>query len=179
MTLTATQAEFAELQGWNRSTVTRLKQAGRLVLLADGRVDVVASRQRIEATGGVRDDVKRRHAAARGEGGPRRAAKAPPEAGGETRADAQARKLSAEADMAIMEAEKMRGSLIPKDDVDLALKSVGAALRARLDVLPDKLAPLVAPITDLPEVHAVLSEHCRALLAAVADELQQQERAAT
>jgi len=178
--LTATQAQFAELMGWNRSTVTRLKQAGRLVMTADDRVDVAASRRRIEETGGIREDVKRRHAAVRGQeqGAPESRADAPPKGEGETRADAQARKLSAEADMAIMEAEKMRGNLIPREDVDLALKTVGAAMRARMDVLPDKLSPLVAPINDLAEVHAVISEHCRAVLAAVADELQQHERAA-
>jgi len=38
------QAEFARMNGWDRSYVTRLKQAGRLVMTADGRVDVEASR---------------------------------------------------------------------------------------------------------------------------------------
>jgi hypothetical protein len=62
-----TQSEFARAQGWSRSHVTALKQAGRLVLADDGRVDVEASLARIAATrGGGRDDVAARHAAARG-----------------------------------------------------------------------------------------------------------------
>ncbi len=34
MSTAVTQAEFARLQGWDRAQVTRLKQAGRLVMIA-------------------------------------------------------------------------------------------------------------------------------------------------
>jgi hypothetical protein len=184
------QADFAAAQGWHRSTVTRLKQAGRLVM--DGAlVDPVASLVRIRDTGGMRFDVAERHAEQRaqldaakngagaaagaGEGastgaGPI-AAPAPDGALGERRADAQARKESALADMAEMEVKQKRGELIPKADVDLALRSFAASVRARLDVLPDQLAPLVSPVTDLDEIHALLAEHCRSILSAVADDM--------
>lgn len=58
-------AEFARKQGWNRSTVTRLRQAGRLVI-RDGLVDAVASLDLIAATADARrDDVAARHAGLR------------------------------------------------------------------------------------------------------------------
>ena len=191
-----TQAEFARLQGWNRSTVTRLKQAGRLVLDGHGHVDVAASLDRIRETGGMRFDVAERHAAQRDGNGPVKvgaggtamggegeckgagaiAPPAPDGALGERRADAQARKESALADMAEMDVKQKRGELIPKADVDLALRSFAASVRARLDVLPDQLAPLVSPVTDLDEIHALLAEHCRSILSAVADDMS---RAAT
>jgi hypothetical protein len=188
------QADFAAAQGWHKSTVTRMKQAGRLVM--DGRrVDVAASLARIAETGGMRFDVAERHAAQRaqpepqqeaakvgagamalpGEGVEQGAAKinapAPDFAVSERRVDAQARKESALADMAEMDVKQKRGELIPKADVDIALRSFGASVRARLDVLPDQLAPLVSPVTDLDEIHALLAEHCRSILAAVADDM--------
>lgn len=187
------QSAFAKAQGWHKSTVTRLKQAGRLVMVG-GRVDVLPSLARIEETGGMRDDVAERHATERaqktaatgreavGEGkdaGGGEIAAPPPDSGGyksETRADAQARKESFAADLLQMELEQKRGNLIPKEDVDLALRSFGASVRAKLDVLADQVAPLLAPVSDLDEVHALLSEHCRSILSAVADDMA---RAAT
>jgi len=192
MTHRITQAEFAKAQGWNRSTVTRLKQAGRLVM--DGRmVDPVASLVRIRDTGGMRFDVADRHATQRaqqegqnaavapiawtgegvGQGGASIASQAPDSggSGGERRIDAQARKEAALADLAQMEVRQKRGELIPRDDVDTALRNFGASVRAKLDVVPDQLAPLVAPVTDMDEVHALLAEHMRGILAAVADEM--------
>ena len=47
---TSTQAEFAALLGKDKSYVTRLKQAGRLVITADGLVDVEKSQALIAAT---------------------------------------------------------------------------------------------------------------------------------
>ena len=192
-----TQAEFAAAQGWHRSTVTRLKQAGRLVM--QGRlVEIAASLARIEETGGMRFDVAERHAANRAQPGTQLAqpeaektAQAPlagagegtgsgdgaiaaPASGsgtGERRSDAQARKEAALADLAEMDVQQKRGNLIPKDDVDAALRSFATSVRARLDVLPDQLAPLLAPVADLDEIHALLAEHCRSILAAVADDM--------
>lgn len=184
------QAEFARRMGWNKSTVTRLKQAGRLVM--DGaRVDVTASLARIEETGGMRFDVAERHAAQRmqqacqktataplawlgdgeGQGGGTIAPPAPDAAVGERRSDAQARKESALADLAEMDVKQKRGELIPKPDVDAALRSFGASVRAKLDVLPDQLAPILVAVDDLDEIHALLAEHCRGILSAVADDL--------
>jgi len=189
------QAAFARAQGWNKSTVTRLKQAGRLVMVG-GRVDVLASLARIEETGGMRDDVAERHATERakktaatgretggegqrtGEAEKTAPATDPDPARGETRADAQARKEAALADLAEMEVAQKRGELIPKDDVDTALRSLGASVRAKLDVLPDQLAPILVAVNDLDEIHALLAEHCRGVLSAVADEMKRAAEAA-
>lgn len=192
-----TQAEFARAMGWNRSTVTRLKQAGRLVVDAHGHVLAAESVLRIEETGGMRFDVAARHAASRaaamGECQPAEENRAtaaetpapeetaqPPATkyGNETRVDAQARKESAAADLLEIELAQKRGNLIPKEDVDAALRAFAAATRARLDVLADQLAPVLAPVTDMNETHAVLAEHCRGVLAGIADEMHRAEAAA-
>jgi len=192
---TEIRAQFAARLGVNRSTVTRWAEQGRLIE-ADGRIDIDASLARLQATSGGRDDVKLRHALARaaknaadaapGEGQGQSAtppaeiaATAAPSdpAGqprGETRADAQARKEAAQADLAEMEVLQKRGYLIPREDVDAALKAMGAAVRAAMDVFPDQTAPLVAPVTVLDECHLVLQEQCRNVLAGIADQLARQ-----
>lgn len=179
---TESQAAFSRRLGVDRSHITRLKQHGRLVMGEGGGVDVQASLRRIVETAGGRDDVAARWAAARlAETAP--AAPAAPPRGqgmgeaaiGETRADAQARKEAAAADLLEIELAQKRGNLIPKEDVDAALKTFAAAMRAGLEVLPDAVSPLVAPVSSLDEVHAVLAEASRGLLSVVADQLARTE----
>jgi len=61
-----TKAAFARRIGINKSNITRAAQAGRIVLMPDGRVNVEASVQRWYETKGGRDDVTARHAEKRG-----------------------------------------------------------------------------------------------------------------
>lgn len=182
------QAAFAAAQGWNRSTVTRLKQAGRLVM-EGALVDPVASLDRIRDTGGMRFDVAERHAAQRagnagkktaagspagqGEGertgGLPNAAPAPDGAVGERRTDAQARKESALANIAEMEVEEKRKNLISWVDVEQATKFIGSADRAHVESMPDRLTPLLVATSDPDEIHAILSEWGRDHLREMAD----------
>lgn len=190
-----TRAEFARQMGVNRSTVTRWAEAGRLVVLADGRIDAEASRHRLAQTTGGRDDVAARHAAGRAQIGPQGAtqgqgshnhtpplvdnpatAREPARSGiPETRADAQARKESAAADLLEIELQEKRRSLLPAAEAEAAFRAIGAAVRAALDVLPDQTAPLVAPVTDLDECHALLADACRNALAAVGAALEREK----
>jgi hypothetical protein len=188
---TLSRANFARLLGVNRSSVTRWAESGRLVLDAGGRVEVEASRQRLAETSAGRDDVAARHAIERGAAIPEPQAAAEnapagatgvntsaPRVGGESRSDAQARKEAAAADLLEIELAQKRGQMIPKEDVDAALKAFAASVRARLDVLADQLAPMVAPVADLDEVHALLSEHARGVLSSVADDMARAAHAA-
>jgi phage terminase Nu1 subunit (DNA packaging protein) len=178
------RAEFARLMGVNKSTVTRWAEKGQIVTVS-GQVDVEASRARLQETGGARPDVADRHAQERGQevGAGGTAQSAPPPAQSDDRVGnsyqaARAVKEKYNALQAKLEYERQMGNLIPKEDVDSALKALGASVRARLDVLADQLAPVVAPVTDLDEVHAVLAEHHRAVLAGISDDLARQEHAA-
>jgi len=61
------QTDYATARGWTRGYVTQLKQAGRLVMTEDGKVDVEASDLLHKQTEDPnRDDVKARHAEKRG-----------------------------------------------------------------------------------------------------------------
>lgn len=177
--------------GVNRSTVTRWAEKGQIVLSGD-KIDVEASQQRLRDTGGARPDVAERHAAGRGAAVPgqkvpewtQRAGAgdtAPPAAPddrvGNTYQAARAVKEKYAAMQAKLDYEKAVGNLIPKEDVDLALKTFATATRARIDTLPDQLAPLLAPVSDLGEIHALLAEHLRLALAGIADDMHRAEAA--
>lgn len=188
---TATFAEFAALLGCKRSYVTELKKAGRLVLTAEGRVDVAASRARIEAT---RDPSKAgvaaRHAAARTPHTDEAAARAEsaaaparedpaPGAPSDDAAASQgyqhwrerserARAIAGERENAVAE-----GRLLDATDVERNLAAAITALRSRLEALPDTLGPQVAAIADEDRVRALLAgeiehalEECARMFAA-------------
>lgn len=190
---TATRKEFAAMIGVRPSYITKLGHEGRLVLTPCGRrVEVEATKEMIERTTGGRPDVSSRHAAARGE------AKAASERGrargeeknapkreneetekgepveSERLVDAKTRKERAQADQEEMKAEQMRGNLIAREDVEAAMKFVGGSIRAALEVMPDQMAPLVAPITDLAEVHELITQSCRDALFGIGDAIERQ-----
>ncbi len=181
---------FAKLQGVRPSYITKLKEHGRLVLTNDGkRVRVAESIDRIAQTAGGRIDVAARHASRRDAGGSIAAQdvgqgaeteKNAPEgeggAGKDVRlVDAKLRKESAQADQEEMKAAQMRGDLIPKEDVDAAMRFIGGAVRAALEVFPDQTAPLVAPIVSLDEVHELLTQACRDALMSVGEAIERQK----
>lgn len=162
--------EFATFIGRAPSYVTKLLKDGRLVM--DGNVVLVPeSLKLMEATKGGRDDVSARWAEKAGAEIPVAPAGTGDAGGGESssgtnevrqaRAEAEARKAAAQASQEEMKTAQMRGDLIPREDVEAALRFVGAAIRGALDVLPDQTAPLVAPVTALDEVHAILQDACR------------------
>lgn len=173
MTTGISQAEFARQIGVDRAHVTRLKQAGRLVMADDGKVDAAASCARIAATADPnRDDVAARHAAARGgkvspqETAPPPAAQPEDKVGNSYQA-ARAVKEKYLALDAKIDYEKKVGNLIPKEDVDAALKAMGAAVRSAMEIFPDQVAPIVAPVLEIEEVHNLLAQACRDVLAGI------------
>ena len=122
---TATLSGFAKLIKVSRSYITTLRRNGRLVM-AGRRVDVDASRKRIKET----ESGAPQHTAARQHWeNERNAPDAPaPEAGnGEqlipnTRAYWDRRAAAATAEMREIELAKMKGDLIPREDVDFVLR---------------------------------------------------------
>lgn len=191
------KADFArQVLKRSPSYVTELLAAGRLVMEGSGRharVVVAESIARIANTKGARDDVAARHAENAGSAMPeaQRGGENAPEPPTELavtlrerRAEAELRKTLAQAEQEEMAAAKARGDLIAREDVDAAMKFVGATLRSLLEVMPDQTAPLVAPVTSLDEVHAILQDQARNLAeqfgAAIArqkDELQKGAKA--
>lgn len=188
-----TKTQFAAHLGLAPSYVTALVKAGRVVLEGEGRtarVKVAESIALIEATQSGRFDVARRHAAARrrapneGQGdavlrsapenAPKRDAESPDP---ERLVDAKTRKESAQADQEEMKAAQMAGNLIAREDVDAAMKFLGASVRAAMDVFPDQTAPVLCAVTDLNETHALLTEACRNVLYDIGVAIERQQAA--
>lgn len=171
-----TQSEFASRIGKSRQYVGKLKDAGRLVMVGD-KVDAEKSAAMIAQTSGTRDDVADRHAQNRAAA----SSSVPPqqfdsmEKARRVKAVADARRVAALADKEEMERDKLAGNLIAREDVDAAMKFIGATVRSLMDVFPDQVSPVVAPITDMTECHALLSEHCRNVLIGLGDAIERQK----
>jgi len=155
-----TQSEFAKALGVRKSYVTKLKQAGRLVLDDRGRVLVDESRQRIEATRDPnRDDVVAANAARRAAV---QTAPAPPEPT-EVLTDydfpaARARKEHFLAQQAELEYRQRAGELLESAEAAHVVAEAATYVRTTLESLPDRLAPQVAHETDEHRIHALLAE---------------------
>lgn len=183
------KSAFARFIGRTPQYVTKLRKDGRLVMQDDKRVLVRESLKLMADTRGARDDVAARWAELAGRYVPEAPAETPdaPEAAQEPastasnrireeKAQAELRKSKAQADREEMEAAKMRGDLIAREDVEAALRFAGAAIRSQLDVLPDQTAPIVAPVTALDEVHALLQEACRNALEGLGQVFERQRK---
>jgi len=177
---TETRAAFARRMNVTNQAVTKWAAQGRIVI--DGKhVDVEKSIQLLRETSGARPDLEERNAAdkaarlAEKAGSDGRAATNASDSIGNSYQAARAVKEKYNALQAKLEYERQAGNLIPREDVDFALNAIGAAVRARLEVMADQIGPILAPINDLDEVHAVLSEHLRGVLASIADDLHHQE----
>ena len=184
---------FADFLGVAPSYITALVKAGRVVLDGEGRVaqiKVAETLAMLEATTGGRFDVARRHAAARigrekngaaiaesrstSENAAKRDSDDPRD---ERLVDAKTRKESAQADQEEMKAAQMAGNLIAREDVDAAMRFLGAAVRAAMDVFPDQTAPVICAVSDLNETHALLTDACRNVLADIGQAIERQQAA--
>lgn len=184
MTLSA----FADRLGYSPSYITRLKQAGRLVLADDGRVLVEASLKRIAETADPnRQDVRERWDSYRANPPP-----AEDEEGDADEPDAplrdpnattyqaqRMRKMRADADLAEMERDRLAGRLVDTAAVRAAGTEAGTVIRAVLENLPDQLAPMLAPITDEEKLRAFLADHVQSLLFELAQRMETIEQRVT
>lgn len=181
------QSQFARRLGHDKAYITRLKQAGRLVMEND-LVNVEASLARIQATQGDRPQVAEFHAEQReqkraadsgvpdgqaglsaihGRTGHAAGRQEIPSISGHdlsldkarrVRAISEARIKTAQADQEEMARDKMAGNLIAREDVDFVLRDFGATLSSLLENLADRLAPIVYPLTTLSETHTAIRE---------------------
>lgn len=100
---------------------------------------------------------------------------------GVTSGEAGLRRQKLEADIALrrqrheagaLELRKLSGELIERAAGEYVIRDMGTTVRATLDVFPDQVAPLVAPLVDLNEVHAVLVSECNRVLTEISEHLR-------
>lgn len=176
---TVTRSEFARLQGWSPSYVTKLVGQERLVLTADGkRVRVAESLARLAATKDpARQDVEDRWAAQRAGADEAPADEAPadePAPPADTVIEhnyqtARARREYYAAQTAQIEYEKQLGNLVEVTAIRAAAAETGAQIRTLLENLPAQLAPELAAESDEARVQALLVERVEILLNNIAE----------
>lgn len=155
--------DFATRLGVTQSYITKLKQAGRLVLADDGKsIDVEKSLDLIAATADPnRDDVAARHAAARGKSvttGKKSPIQQPDEETfGHSYAAARAVKEKYAAMAAKMEYERAIGKLGEISDFSAAIEDILIAVRQSLEQFPNNVAPMLVGGT-LDEIRAKLKQ---------------------
>lgn len=81
----------------------------------------------------------------------------------------RARLVKARADLAEMEASQMRGDLLFAPDVTAAWTEIVALMRARLLVLPDKIAPVVHETTSINQAKDVIKKAVYEVLTEIAE----------
>ncbi len=148
------QADFARAQGWERSYVTKLKHAGRLVFTADGLVDFARSLDRIRASTIA----------------PERAA---PQVQGAAYASAQDRERFYSSELKRLELERATRTVRDAAEVASVAADAGATVRVTIEGWRDRLAPQLAALHgDEARIHALLDAECQALLQRLAEKLR-------
>lgn len=182
------KAAFARRLNWNRSTVTRAAQAGRLVMVGK-MVDVEASLARLKATEGGRTDVAARHATERGAPvsqaagtivAGHTAAQAPctaendtpamADADGAGRARYKAITLQFENQQIKLGMAMARGLRFTRKDVAREATALGAIVRSAVERVIDQTAPRLAVMTDDDRRRHLLAAELRAVRRALRTE---------
>ena len=174
---TLTQAQFARHLGVDRAHITRLKQAGRLVLTPSGQVDVEASEARIAATADpAKAPVAERHAAGRaaavdGEKQPKTANQEMADKVTTTYQQSRAVRERYAALTAKAEYESLIGKLVDADAARSAVADLCVTFRQEIEQWPDTVGPLLVQ-KDQGDIRQILQENAEALLHTVRDEIK-------
>lgn len=128
-----TQAELARHLNVSRAAVHKAVKAGRITPGADGLFDIEQARE--DWQNNTRSAVA---AAQRSAAGPKR------ERGGQPKyASARARKEHHLANMAAIKEQELLGRLLAREDAEFAFRHIGTTLRAGLEQMGTRLAPLL------------------------------------
>lgn len=163
-----TRSEYAKLKGVNKSTVTRWVSAGRLVIDADGFIDVDASEALLAQTespylhhqarsASVAADKSASNFDATDENSALSQMMEGADAVAMRLKRAMAKEREAKAEHAAIELDKLTGALVERSDVDFLIADFGATLRGMVENMPDRLAPtLAAHAGNVNALHASL-----------------------
>ena len=193
---TLTQAAFARHLNVRPSYVKKLKDTGRLVMVSDALIDVEARARIRETADPGKVAVAERHAAKRaGKAAAtmetkaavdiQKPAKTAAEAGEPEAPEvpgtpdyqkARARKESANADLAEMEARTRAGQLMETAAVMAAVADAGATIRTHLATLPAILAPQLATMADENQIRLLLEDHIEQALGELVERLDKAGR---
>jgi len=176
------KGEFARLLGLAPSYITALSKAGRIVLDGEGRGALVKVKESIalmNETEGGRPDVAMRNAVERNEKKSSASTDGEFKSVGASYQTARAVREKYAALTAKAQYETMIGNLIEREDVDACLRFIGATVRSLMDSFPDQNAPVLCAETDIHEIHAMLTDACRAVLEDIGLAIERQKKTIT
>ncbi|QZA80194.1 hypothetical protein [Deefgea piscis] len=166
------KSDYAKLRGWSRQYVGKLGKENRLVM-SGGKVDVDATDALLDKTADPsKQGVKDRWAEQRGDDYSPPAAThqschsiVPPEITLEYDFQvARAKRETHMAKIAEMDEQQRMGNLVDVNMVRQAMTDNGAAMRAALERMPDRIAPVLAAETDPTVVYQLLDEEIGRIL---------------
>jgi hypothetical protein len=174
------QAEYARMRGVAKSAVHKAVTEKRISLI-DGKIDPAVADIQWERNTRARVDSGR---ASTADTLPLPGAASPPSApaanDGATQLAAEpgymqfrARREEADAQIAEMNAAKMRGAMLMRDDVDRALFEIGRELRDRLTSCGRRIASEVANLATAEACEAVIDREHRIVLELLATGLRE------
>lgn len=167
---TCTKSEYAQRKGVSRPAISQAIQTGRVVVLADGRVDVEASDRvwdaKTDALQSLRANAPKRRADALAADSRRippvmdsAPAEPPPAPLSRVIYDfesARAKRETHAANIAEMEERKRAGELCETSAVLMTMTTIGSNFRTALERVADKLADRVAAETDPHACHQII-----------------------
>lgn len=157
----ASKSEFARLNGWSKSYVSKLAGEGRLVVTEDGRQVLVA-----ESLARIAETTRATERAS------------PPALTPVVRADRD-RKDFYDAENARLDLAERVGKLMDRAEALSVASDVGTYLRTTLESWCDVLTPdLAAAGGDEPMIRAMLRDRCRELLGEFSRRMAKLEREA-
>jgi hypothetical protein len=83
--------------------------------------------------------------------------------------EARTRKVAAEAEIAELELERIRGTLCLTEDVVKTWENVLYACKAKFLAMPSKIAPLVANESEISKIQQAIEEHIKEALSELAN----------
>jgi len=172
--MTESLAEFARRKGWHRSTATRHKQHGRLVMTNDGLVDVEASEALLAAAADPsKEGVRQRHARnRRGAGGGDSAKASASDTTYQLLTKHRASAEGARAEMLQLDLAEKEGRLADTEVVRKYAFSAARAARNAILNLPFRIDPLLQGETDRAKRMEVWGREIRAICSELAEGLE-------
>jgi hypothetical protein len=173
-----TQAAFARLKGWDRSTVSQYAKTGRIVLTASGSVDVDASEERLaESADPSKEGVRERHRRDRNRKGARGIETEPNDTTWHLLQKARAQAEQHRAALLKLEREEKEGLVCDAEAVRKASFNTSRPAMSAIMSLRFRIDPLLAGEADDAkraaiwdrELRAVCEEIIRASDAAIAE----------
>jgi phage terminase Nu1 subunit (DNA packaging protein) len=182
------QSGYALYRGWDKSRVSRLKEAGLLVFNSKGKVDVVATDREIAdnrdpAKQGVADyfakqRVLKAETANAGANGSHNPQNGTQQSVNGVDMHSKAIHIRTANEFEKLKASKREnelaeGKLMQAEDVLMTVSDVAAVIRSRLEAMPDNLSAQFAAETDEAKIRAIFTDFVDSLLGEMHRKMQQ------